>query len=81
MKRALKGFGASLVNPKYTPLAFRVAIVVGSILFLINHGTTLLQGKMTRQRWISAAITYFVPYMVNIHGQYMSSIKYKSRQS
>lgn len=81
MKRALKEFGASLVNPKYTPLAFKVAIVVGSVLFLINHGTTLVKGKMSRERWISAAITYLVPYMVNVHGQYISSRNHKSKHS
>lgn len=81
MKRALKEFSASLVNPNYAPLAFRVAIVVGSILFVINHGTTLVQGKMNRERWISAGISYLVPYMVCIHGQYMSSSKRKSDDS
>ena len=78
MKRVLKEFGASLVNPNYAPLAFKVAIVVGSILFLINHGPTLVKGRMNRERWISAAMTYLVPYMVCIHGQYMNSSKHKS---
>ena len=36
----------------------------------INHGSALLQGNMKRQRWISAALTYLVPYTVNVHGQY-----------
>ncbi|WP_446410817.1 nitrate/nitrite transporter NrtS [Coleofasciculus sp.] len=54
----------------------KVAAVVGSILFMINHGSAVVQGKMTRDRWISGLLTYLVPYGVNIHGQYIS----RSRQ-
>ncbi|MFP4104039.1 MAG: nitrate/nitrite transporter NrtS [Coleofasciculus sp.] len=50
--------------------------MVGSILFMINHGSAVVQGKMTRDRWISGLLTYLVPYGVNIHGQYIS----RSRQ-
>ncbi|RMF25880.1 MAG: hypothetical protein D6756_04840 [Cyanobacteria bacterium J083] len=60
----------SLINPQFAPTALKVALVVGSILFAINHGDALLQGKMTRSRWLSAALTYLVPYIVSIHGQY-----------
>ncbi|NEO03165.1 MAG: hypothetical protein F6K50_49990 [Moorea sp. SIO3I7] len=52
------------------PTALRVALVVGSVLFVINHGSALLQGQMNRERWISGGLTYIVPYLVNIHGQY-----------
>lgn len=52
-------------------MAVRVAIIVGTILFTINHGSALAQGKMTRTRWLSALLTYCVPYAVNIHGQYV----------
>lgn len=55
------------------PTAFKVAVVVGSLLFVINHSAALIQGTMTRDRWIAATITYLVPYFVNIHGQYISS--------
>lgn len=81
MKRALKKFGVSLVNPNYAPLGFKVAIVVGSILFVINHGTTLVKGKMNQERWVSAAISYLVPYMVCVHSQHMSNAKHKSDKS
>lgn len=69
----LKEYGASLFNREFMPTALRVALVVGSVLFAINHGTALLKGNMTRDRWISAVLTYLVPYAVNIHGQYASS--------
>ncbi|WP_416209821.1 nitrate/nitrite transporter NrtS [Nodularia sp. LEGE 06071] len=34
---------------------------------------------MSRERWISATISYLVPYCVNIHGQYVSV--YRSTQA
>lgn len=65
-----KSFWQCVTYPPFASVALRVAFVVGSILFMINHGTALAQGKMTKERWLSGIITYVVPYMVNIHGQY-----------
>ena len=62
----------ALIDPQLAPSALKVALVVGSILFVINHGTAVLQGKMNRGRWLSAILTYLVPYGVNIHGQHTS---------
>ncbi|CEJ42690.1 nitrate/nitrite transporter NrtS [Umezakia ovalisporum] len=76
MSQFFKGYLASLIDPKLVPTAVKVALIVGSILFTINHGSALWQGKMSRDRWISAAISYLVPYGVNIHGQYVS--RYRS---
>jgi len=73
--KSFKEFALSLVNRELMPTAIKVALVVGTILFTINHGTSLLTGKMNRERWISGFITYFVPYMVNIHGQWISRAK------
>lgn len=63
---------ASFVDPNLAPTALRVALTVGTILFCINHGTAVLEGNMRRARWISAALTYVVPYSVSIHGQHTS---------
>jgi len=27
---------------------------------------------MTSDRWLAASLTYLVPYLVNVHGQYSS---------
>ncbi|PSN17793.1 hypothetical protein C7271_15875 [filamentous cyanobacterium CCP5] len=64
------GFVRALGQPQYRPTALRVALVVGSILLVLNHGSAILQGQMTQIRWGSALLTYLVPYCVNIHGQY-----------
>lgn len=72
MMKPLKDYCAARVDKNLMPTALNVAAVVGSILFLINHGNAVLQGKMTRDRWISGFLTYLIPYGVNIHGQYIS---------
>lgn len=61
--------------------AFKVALIVGSILFTINHGRALLAGQMTDDRWLSAGLTYIVPYLVNIHGQFISRYRQKTGKS
>ena len=48
--KILKEYSFALINPKLASTAVRVAIVVGSILFTINHGHALIKGKMTRDR-------------------------------
>ena len=47
----------------------RVALLVGTLLFTINHGSAVLKGEMSTQRWVSGLLTYSVPFMVSIHGQ------------
>lgn len=69
---SLRGYVRSLGDPSLAPTAVRVAVLVGSVLFVINHGAAVLAGAMTRERWIAACLTYLVPYAVNIHGQYIS---------
>ncbi|MFB6275528.1 MAG: nitrate/nitrite transporter NrtS [Halothece sp.] len=77
MKPVLE-FAQALVNPKLAPSAIRVALIVGTLLFAINHGSALVQGKMTRSRWVSAMLTYLVPYTVNIHGQFTSQKRHNN---
>lgn len=63
-----------LTEPKFAKPAVRVALFVGTLLFIINHGAAVIQGEMSRERWISGLLTYIVPYMVNIHGQFISRV-------
>ncbi|HEY9621081.1 MAG TPA: nitrate/nitrite transporter NrtS [Crinalium sp.] len=71
----LRGYLKSLGDRQFMPIALKVALVVGSILFTINHGWAILTGQMTLQRWLAGGLTYIVPYMVNIHGQYISQTR------
>lgn len=65
-----KTYWQSLRDPQFARTAVRVALIIGTLLFVINHGLALWQGEMTRQRWFSALLTYLVPYCVSVHGQY-----------
>lgn len=71
-RKIFQEFGLCLVNQEMMPTALKVSAVVGSILFVINHGSAVVKGEMNRERWISAGVTYVIPYMVNIHSQYIS---------
>ncbi len=71
-KISVQGYLRSLGDRQFMPTAIKVAFVVGSLLFTINHGWAVLHGQMTRDRWTAGLLTYLVPYMVNIHGQYVS---------
>lgn len=71
----IPAFFSGLVDRNLMPTAFKVAIAVGSLLFVINHGAACLQGEMTRSRWMAGALTYLVPYLVNIHGQVISRVR------
>ncbi len=47
--------------------AIKVALVVGTILVLINHGDTLLQGTFSAKTLFQIALTYLVPYGVSTY--------------
>jgi hypothetical protein len=66
-----------LISPEVIPSAFNAAVVVGSMLFVINHEKALIAGQMTSDRWLSVALTYVVPYLVNAHRQYVAKNRHK----
>ncbi len=45
--------------------AILTALVVGAILIAINHGDAILRGEMNIDRWLKAALTVLVPYLVS----------------
>ena len=56
--------------------ATKVAIVVGTILALINHAPALLALELSRQQILQIALTYLVPYCVSTY----SSVKVPQNQ-
>lgn len=68
----LKDFLLCVVDRELMPTALTVSLTVGSILFIINHGSVLVKGQMTRERWIAGVLTYIVPFGVSLHGQCVS---------
>jgi hypothetical protein len=49
--------------------SFKVALLIGSILGLINHGPALLAGHFTSNQLVPLFITYLVPFSVATYGQ------------
>jgi hypothetical protein len=70
--KAIIGYFRALLSPNFAPTAIKVALIVGTILLTINHGSAIIGNRMTGDRWLAGLLTYVVPYMVNVHGQYSS---------
>ena len=47
--------------------AIIIALIVGSILCLINQGDFLLHGNTHEISWIKILLTYLVPYLVSLY--------------
>jgi hypothetical protein len=57
------------LEPNVVRLALKVALVVGTILNVINHFDLLTGAALTRTAVLQIALTYVVPYCVSTHGQ------------
>lgn len=45
--------------------AIKIAIIVGTVLALINHGDKILAMTLSSQDYVKLALTYLVPYGVS----------------
>lgn len=45
-----------------------VGLLVGSIIFCINHLDVVLRGEATVSTWLKGALTYLVPFCVSNYG-------------
>jgi len=77
--KILKGYVASLFDKEFISTGLKTSFFVGSLLFLINHGFAFLRGEMNYERWISVLMTYIMPYLVNVYGQYSYRRKLSKR--
>jgi hypothetical protein len=68
--KSIQDYIVSLWDPEFIPTGLRTAFFVGSLLFLINHGPALLRREMNQERWTSVIVTYAMPYLVSVYGQY-----------
>jgi hypothetical protein len=50
--------------PPYLKKTARIALIVGSVLFLINHLDEVVRGQATFTVWLKGAATYLVPFCV-----------------
>lgn len=81
MLKTLKLFYTAWTNPTLRPTALKVALIVGSLLFTINHGGAVLRGEMNRKRWLMGILTCLVPYTVSIHGQLSARSRHRINPS
>lgn len=58
--------------------SLKVALTVGTMLMLINHGERLLSGTLELQHGIKIALTYLVPYMVSTYSSITTRLEQKS---
>ncbi|BAD79575.1 nitrate/nitrite transporter NrtS [Synechococcus elongatus] len=69
---AIAAFRQTCRDRRAIATAVRVALFIGTLLFTINHGWATANGQMTQSRWVSALLTYCVPFLVSLHGQSMA---------
>ncbi len=63
--RSPEQWAAALWSSGVPQRAFAVAVVVGTVLNLINQGDAVLHGGLS---WPKAILTYLVPFAVSTHG-------------
>ena len=61
------GFLALALRREVLLTACKVALLVGTILALINHGPAITQGELDSGRILQIALTYLVPYCVSTY--------------
>jgi hypothetical protein len=65
----MKDFFREALEPETIRTAARVALLVGTVLALINHFDLLMDAPFTVKSGVQIGLTYLVPYCVSTHGQ------------
>lgn len=55
-----------------TRRATRIALIVGIVIALINHGDRMIQGTMDAPAWFKCVLTFLVPYSVSTYSSVMA---------
>ncbi len=64
---AVPGFLSLACTSGVVISALKIALVVGSILALINHGGNILELNLSRGSLLQIVLTYMVPYSVSTY--------------
>ena len=54
-----------VLYPRHVSRMMLIAVIVGSVLFAINHLDTVLNGAATTTTWVKVGVTYLVPFVVS----------------
>ena len=57
-----------VLHPPHLRRTILLALVVGTVLFVINQLDVVLSGAVTKAVWLKAAVTYVVPFCVSNYG-------------
>lgn len=52
--------------------AGKIALIVGTLIALINHGDRIVTGSMQAGDWLKCALTFLVPYGVSTYSSVMA---------
>lgn len=53
------------LRPEHLRRTARIAVVVGTILMVINQGNVILGGDATTLTWVKTGLDYCVPFVVS----------------
>lgn len=54
-----------VMRPEHLRRTIKIALVVGTILFLINQADVVLRGDATTTTWLKVGLSYCVPFVVS----------------
>ena len=54
-----------VLYPRHVSRTMLIAVIVGSVLFAINHLDTVLNGAAPTTTWVKVGVTYLVPFVVS----------------
>ncbi|WP_160061460.1 nitrate/nitrite transporter NrtS [Psychromonas sp. L1A2] len=67
MTKQASGFLDLAFTPKIVKPALKVALFVGTLLALINHGSAISRMDLDLNRFVQIILTYCVPYGVSTY--------------
>lgn len=56
---------AVICFPQHLRSTIRITLVIGTVLFAINHLDVVLSGRASLATWVKGAVTYVVPFVVS----------------
>lgn len=75
MNKILRWFSLA-IEIKTLKRSIKVAVIVGTILMLINHGDILLYGDIEVHHLLKIVLTYLVPYLVSTYSSVESKLNH-----
>ena len=60
--------------------AAKIALIVGVVIALINHGDRMALGGMDGTAWLKCALSFFVPYCVSTYSS-VQAIRDRAREA